>query len=147
LIRAEYAGEQLKNVTVFIDGVVTEYGIDAGSFAMVTIQGERAYPEITLRGVGQGATLNAGGRRRVLAITNHNQVTISDLTLTGGRALNTTGGNQSGSTIVISMNVALNEETRGFGGGGIYGRIGSVLTQKGGALQDNTPQDLLYRRN
>lgn len=151
LIKAAYAGESFKTAVIRIDGKVSNTGNDYQVLGMITIQGEGAYPAIVLRGSSNPIrmdTLNAGGNGRVLYIEDGNNVTIENLTLTGGRASTGAGVYVCGSRFTVGRNSFVQGNEGGFGGGicvddGILVIRGSVADNKadnggGAALRGNS---------
>jgi len=146
LIKAAYADEAFKTAVIKIDGKVSNIENKPLVLGLAVIQGKGAYPDIVLRGSSdprQIDALDAGGFGRVLYVEDGNNVTIENLTLTGGAANAGGGVFVSGSRFTAGRNSFVQNNESAFGGGicvddeGILVILGSVKDNKaenGGGL-------------
>ena len=93
---------------------------------------------LAIIGEGDGATIDANSKGRVLNVASGANVTIKDITLKGGNA--TSGGciyMNSGSSVTIKTGTSITGNNASQKGGGIYSD-GGTLTINGGTISSNT---------
>ncbi len=108
--------------------------ISGGSFINVS----STIGNLAIIGEGDGATIDANSKGRVLNVASGANVTIKDITLKGGNA--TSGGciyMNSGSSVTIKTGTSITGNNASQKGGGIYSD-GGTLTINGGTISSNT---------
>lgn len=108
--------------------------ISGGSFINVS----STIGNLAIIGEGDGATIDANSKGRVLNVASGANVTIKDITLKGGNA--TSGGciyMNSGSSVTIKTGTSIAGNNASQKGGGIYSD-GGTLTINGGTISSNT---------
>ncbi|HBB14278.1 MAG TPA: hypothetical protein DCZ76_08385, partial [Treponema sp.] len=108
--------------------------ISGGSFINVS----STIGNLAIIGEGDGATIDANRKGRVLNVASGANVTIKDITLKGGNA--TSGGciyMNSGSSVTIKTGTSITGNNASQKGGGIYSD-GGTLTINGGTISSNT---------
>jgi len=138
LIRDAYAEESFKTAVIRIDGKVSNIENKPMVLGLAVIQGKGAYPSVILRGSSdprQIDTLDAKGFGRVLYIEDGNNVTIENLTLTGGAANAGAGVFVSGSRFTVGKNSFVQNNEGSFGGGVCIEEEGTLIIH--GSVKDN----------
>jgi len=120
LIKAAYAVEKFNTALIRIDGDISANEGESHFLGMIVIQGRDAFPSIVIRGSSDPRkldTIDARGGGRLLYISDGNDVTIENLTLTGGRANAGAGVYVSGSRFVLGKSSLIQNNEADSGGG------------------------------
>ena len=105
--------------------------IEPGQKLTLTIQGKD----------GQTATINANNHGRVMYVGANANVTLQNITLTGGSASNGGGVHiESGGSLTLSTGVTISGNTGTSIGGGVYSD-GTLIMETGSSIKNNTAND------
>jgi hypothetical protein len=94
--------------------------------------------DLTITGLGRGATVDGGGKSSALTIGADATVTIRALTITGGKSSTSGGGIANDDGTVTLDDVAVTANTAAIDGGGIYNAGGTVRLNALTTVSHNT---------
>ncbi len=137
------AGDTAAN-TDYVINITNSFTFTAGQQATISSLGSGS--TLTIQGQnGNNETLTGNGNR-LFSVTSGQNVTLDNLTLTGGSAsidggaLDVKGGNVSLNHVTIQGNTVTGDKTHNADGGGVFFSGQGTLTVKDSSISDNVAQ-------